>query len=395
MTGRHAGRLGRRFATAAAVLLVLAACGQSTPALPNPDGDRPTSQARIAITPAAGSGDVAPDARVTVTSSGGLLRSVDVVDASGNYIGGDYSMDRSSWTSTYPMRTATAYTVQAAAADPAGLVATEAAQFATRTIPDDQRVSIRKVSPADGATAGVAHPLIVEFSRSVLNRAEVTKALRVETFPRVEGGWYWIDAATVDWRPKNLWPAGTQVSLHADLRSIDAGKGRYGSGVWTSSFTVGRSQVLNVDVTTHRMTVVRDGKVINSFPVSTGKPGWETRNGTKMIMEMVRGKTWTNEEIDAPEEYTEYSEYAMRVTNSGEFVHDASWNRRIGEGNASHGCMGLNPGDMAWLFDNSIVGDAVVVTGSPALHTDLWNRVQDWNVSWDRWLTGNYDLSDQ
>ncbi|MGQ0843019.1 MAG: Ig-like domain-containing protein [Sporichthyaceae bacterium] len=394
MTGRHAGRMCRRVAGAAVVLLALVACGQSTPAMPAPDdGGEKTSQARIAIAPAGA--DVAPDARVTVTSDGGPLRSVDVVDTSGNYIGGDYSLDRVSWTSTYPMRTATAYTVQATAADSAGLVAVQTAQFATRTVPDTERVSVLRVSPADGATVGVAHPLIVEFTKSVINRAEVTKALTVETFPRVEGSWYWIDAATVDWRPKNLWPTGTQVSLRADLRSIDAGKGRYGAGVWTSSFTVGRSQVLEVDTRTFRMKVVRDGKVVNTFPVSTGKPGWETRNGTKMIMEKVRGKTFTDDAIDAPEEYTLFSEYAMRVTNSGEFVHDASWNKNIGGGNGSHGCMGLNPGDMAWLFNNSIVGDAVVVTGSPAEHTELWNRVQDWNVPWERWLGGNFDLSDE
>jgi hypothetical protein len=55
----------------------------------------------------------------------------------------------------------------------------------------------------------------------------------------------------------------------------------------------------------------------------------------------------------------------------------------------------MNPGAAAWLFDNTIIGDAVVVTGSPAKHTELWNRIQDWNVPWERWLTGNYDLSDE
>ncbi|MGQ0466766.1 MAG: Ig-like domain-containing protein [Sporichthyaceae bacterium] len=381
----------RLAACAAAALLALSACGSSTPAMPD-DVPRP-AEGKIAITPAAGTSDVGPDARVTVVSASGPLRSVDVVDASGNYLAGDYSLDRTTWTSAHPMSTATAYTVQAAAGT-GNSVVTQDAQFQTRPLADTERVSILRVRPENGAVAGVAHPVIVEFTKPVRNRAEVTKLLTVETFPKVQGSWYWIDAATVDWRPRDLWPSGTQVTVKADLRGIDAGNGRYGFGTWTSSFTIGRAQVLQVDTTTHRMKVVRDGKVINSFPVSTGKPGWETRNGTKMIMEMVRGKTWTNEEIDAPEEYTEYSEYAMRVTNSGEFVHDASWNPRIGQGNASHGCMGMNPGDMAWLFNHSIVGDAVVVTGSPAKHTDLWNRIQDWNVPWEQWLTGNFDLKD-
>lgn len=386
----------RRIMAGAALSLVLAslaACGQSGP--PMPEGEE-RSAATIAITPAPGAADVPPDARVVVTSAGGGLRSVDVVDSEGAYLPGDYSLDRTTWTSARPMRTATGYTVQAAAADAAGLIANAAAQFVTRAVEDSARVSVWKVTPSDGATVGVAHPMIVQFTKAVRNREEVTKHLTVETFPKVEGGWYWIDAATVDWRPRTLWPAGTHVSLRADMRGVDAGNDRYGAGVFTSSFTIGRSQVLEVDVTKHQMKVVRDGTVINTFPVSTGKPGWETRNGTKMIMEKVRGKTWTNEEIDAPEEYTEYSEYAMRMTNSGEFIHDAPWNRGlIGQRNASHGCVGMNPGDAAWLFNNTIIGDAVVVTGSPVGHPNLWNRIQDWNVPWERWLTGNYDLSDQ
>ena len=396
VTGRRLGvGAGRRVAGVAALTFVvatLAACGESSPM---PDGEQ-RSAASIAITPSAGSADVAPDARVVVTSAGGPLRSVDVVDEGGDYLPGDYSLDRTTWTSARGMRTAAAYTVQAAAADAAGLVANAAAQFSTRTIGEADRVAVWRVTPSDGATVGIAHPMIVEFTQAVKNREEVTKHLTVETFPKVEGAWYWIDQGMVDWRPRTLWPAGTQVTLRADLRGIDAGGGRYGSGVFTSSFTIGRAQVLEVDVTRHQLNVVRDGRVVNSFPVSTGKPGWETRNGTKMIMDKVRGKTWTNEEIDAPEDYTEFSEYAMRMTNSGEFIHDAPWNRGlIGERNASHGCVGMNPGDAAWLFDNTIIGDAVVVTGSPLGYADLWNRIQDWNVPWERWLTGNYDLSDE
>jgi hypothetical protein len=327
--------VGRRIAGVAALALAvstLAAFGSSSGA-PTPDAEK-RSAASIAITPAPGADGVAPNTPVVVASAGGPLRSVDVVDDSGDYLPGEYSPDRTRWTSARPMRIGAGYTVQAAAADAEGLVANAVAQFATRKVEDANRVSVWRVTPSDGATVGVAHPMIVEFTKAVRNREEVTKHLKVETFPKVEGAWYWIDAATVDWRPRDLWPAGTQVSLTADLRGVDAGNDRFGAGLFTSSFTIGRSQVLQVDVTKHQMKVVRDGAVINTFPVSTGKPGWETRNGTKMIMDKVRGKTWTNEEIDAPEEYTEYSEYAMRMTNSGEFIHDAGWNKRIGEGNA-------------------------------------------------------------
>ncbi len=36
----------------------------------------------------------------------------------------------------------------------------------------------------------------------------------------------------------------------------------------------------------------------------------------------------------------------------------------------------------------------MIVTGSPVPYVGIDNRIQDWNVSWVEWLTGNLDLSD-
>jgi lipoprotein-anchoring transpeptidase ErfK/SrfK len=149
---------------------------------------------------------------------------------------------------------------------------------------------------------------------------------------------------------------------------------------------------MTVDVKKHKLTVVRDGRQVRSFDVSTGKPGWETRNGIKVIMDKERNKVWTNEAIDAKEDYRFKSRYAMRITNSGEFVHDAPWNTgNIGEANTSHGCVGLLPKSMDWLWKNTILGDPVVVTGSPKPFDDLQNRIADWNVPWSKWMGGNTD----
>jgi L,D-transpeptidase catalytic domain len=74
----------------------------------------------------------------------------------------------------------------------------------------------------------------------------------------------------------------------------------------------------------------------------------------------------------------------------GEFVHDAPWNTgNIGSANTSHGCVGLRPADMAWLYRQTMAGDPVIVTGSPKKYTELWNRYMDWNVPWPRWSAGN------
>jgi lipoprotein-anchoring transpeptidase ErfK/SrfK len=246
------------------------------------------------------------------------------------------------------------------------------------------------VQPADGDKVGVGHPLIVTFNQPVANRKVVQDALQVRTRPQVEGAWYWIDDVTVDYRPEKFWPAGTQVTLSAKLKKIGAGNGVVGGGNRTSKFTVDRSQVITVDVDKHTLQVVRDGKPLKTYDVSTGKKGWETRTGTKIIMDKERNKKWTDEAIDAPEDYEYKSKYAMRITNSGEFLHDAPWNKgNIGEANTSHGCIGLLPEAAKWLYQNTIVGDPVVVVGSSKPFDDLANRVADWTVPWEKWKAGN------
>jgi hypothetical protein len=49
--------------------------------------------------------------------------------------------------------------------------------------------------------------------------------------------------------------------------------------------------------------------------------------------------------------------------------------------------------DMAALFAETMVGDAVIVTGSNRPFGTVTNRIGDWNLSWTQWVGGNYDLS--
>lgn len=385
-------RRTRIAAALAAAPLLLGACGGSGAVAP---AAAPPPM-RVTVTPAP-DGTVVPKGAgaVEIVGIDGTLREVDVVDATGAELAGAFDRSRSRWTSTARLVPKQSYSVTVAGVDTTGRQINHTSKFSTKQAPEKRRLFARSVSPVDGSTVGVAYPLVVGFNRPVHDRAAVMKALQVTAAPQVEGAWYWIDASAVHFRPKEFWPKGTEVTLNANLDGVYAGKGVWGSADRTTSFTVGRQQVIQVDVEKHELSVVRNGKTLRTFPVSTGKPGWETRNGTKVIMEKVTDKQWTDEAIDAPEDYELESEYAMRMTNSGEFIHDAPWNGPyIGRRNASHGCVGLTSADMRWLYNNTMVGDAIVVTGSPKKFTEIWNRYQDWNVGWKKWRTGNVDLID-
>jgi lipoprotein-anchoring transpeptidase ErfK/SrfK len=354
----------------------------------------------LSVAPADGAGAVRPDFRVRVNARNGRITAVRVTPvaapdaAAGSVAGaplpGTLRRTGTVWAATGQLAPHTSYTVSADAVDAAGRVTTTTTTFRTGPPTARQQLHVSRIWPPDGSTVGIAAPVSVVFNHPVTDRAAVQSALQVKVTPAVPGGWYWVDTNTVDYRPQTFWPAGTKVSVKASLVDVPAGGGLWGVGRKTSTFTVGRAQTIHVDLQKHVLTVERAGAVVKQFPVSGGKPGWQTRNGTQLIMARIRNKTWTSEAIDAPEHYVLHSDHAMRLTNSGEFIHDAPWNRgNIGSANTSHGCVGMNLSDMAWLYDNSIIGDPVIVTGSDRPHGVLWNLFMDWNVPWAQWARGN------
>lgn len=381
----------RAAALVGACVLALTACGDGEKKLAPVSAN---SAMGLAIFPSYDATGVKPDSIVTVNGTYGRLNEVQVFDSEGTVITGDFSPDRSAWVADRRLAPNESYTVIARGISENGAAVSQTSRFSTLEVMPKDQTGSTLISPPDGSTVGVAHPVVVQFNHNIINREAALQALSVETSKEVEGGWYWVDARSVHWRPKEFWPIGTKVKVSENLVGMDLGNGEWGVSRRENNFTIGREQIIKVDVKRRQLTVIRDGKVIKRIAVSTGKAGWETRNGTKVIMEKVTGKIWTNEAINAPESYRLRSSYAMRMTNSGEFIHDATWNRRIGYANTSHGCVGMGLSDMRWMYNNTIIGDPVITTGSPKKFTEIWNRYQDWNVDWDQWQTGNFDLSD-
>jgi len=71
---------------------------------------------------------------------------------------------------------------------------------------------------------------------------------------------------------------------------------------------------------------------------------------------------------------------AVRIDNSGGFVHGAPWSvNDQGKRNVSHGCINLSPANAKWFFDNFGSGDPVVVKNSVGTHTKN-DGSQDWQM---------------
>ncbi len=257
-----------------------------------------------------------------------------------------------------------------------------------------QQQTYPSVAPLKGETVGVGMPVIVTFDIPVKNKDLFERNMDVNTSEEVEGSWSWISDSVAHYRPKDFWPAGTKVTVNLRLNGLPAGNGIYGQQNQKVPFKIGREVISTVDIAAHRLNVQIDGKSARSIPVSTGDSKHRTRQGTKIIMEKFpkvdMDAATTGVDSEDPD-YYDISDvkWAMRVTNSGEFLHAAPWSASShGRANVSHGCTGMSTANASWLYQNSRRGDVVKFKNSPRGMEDQ-NGWTDWNVSWDEWKAGS------
>lgn len=225
-------------------------------------------------------------------------------------------------------------------------------------------------NPVNGSMVGVAKPISITFQRPIANRQMAEDAIHISSTPPVPGKFYWMSDTQVRWRPIDFWPAGTVVNIDA------AGT--------TSGFRVGDALVATIDDKTHQMEIMRNGKLEKTFPVSLGKRGYETPNGTYYVLEkfsdIVMDSSTYGVPVNSPEGYKLKVQNAVRIDNSGIFVHSAPWSvADQGKRNVSHGCPNLSPANAQWFFDNFGSGDPVVVKNSVGLYTQP-DGAQDWQI---------------
>jgi len=304
---------------------------------------------------------------------------------------GTLAPDSATWTAGSLLEPGLKYQVVVTGQNLAGVQATTTTTFSAQNLSLKQQIFPSILS---GGTVGVAMPVVVKFDVPVTDRAAFQKHMTVTSNPAQEGSWGWQSSTEVHWRPKELWQAGTQVSIVIDVNSVPAGNGTYGQKSVSGGMTIARSVILNANLASHYLQVVIDGAVAKTIPITGGKPGFLSRSGKKVLKEKFAALTMNSETIGIPKTSPDYYnlsnvQYAMRETDSGEFLHAAPWSvGSQGKANVSHGCIGMSTANGAWLFSNCNVGDLINVTGTTR-GLEKGNGWTDWNVSYDEFRKGS------
>jgi L,D-transpeptidase ErfK/SrfK len=122
--------------------------------------------------------------------------------------------------------------------------------------------------------------------------------------------------------------------------------------------------------------------VVHTFPISIGREGWATPVGKTRVTTKTKDPVW-RVPASIRKEHAENGDplpavvppgpdnplgaYAMRLALPGDFLIHGT-NKPAGTGmRVSHGCIRMNPEDIAWLFPQVAVGTTVQIVNQPVL----------------------------
>ena len=125
------------------------------------------------------------------------------------------------------------------------------------------------------------------------------------------------------------------------------------------------SILVTIDKTTQRMSIAVDGATRYVWPVSTGRPGYDTPNGTFRPFRM-EADHFSKEWDDAP------MPHSVFFTKIGHAIHGSLDTRHLGSA-ASHGCVRLSPEHASTLYAlvqaEGLTDTTVVIAGQTPMAT--------------------------
>ena len=338
-------------------------------------------EAAVAIAaPANGATDVPTSTEIGLANakSGST---VTITDASGATVAGTMRPDGQTWLPATQLKYATQYT--------ATVGGDEATKVTFTTMAKPDKTANVTVGMADGKTYGVAMPVVVRFGRDVAKdqRANIEKRLFVTSEPAQVGVWHWFSNNEVHYRPKEYWQSGTKISVRLATGGLPMGNNAYGNKDVTVSATIGRRLEMVTDDATHQMTVMQDGQVLKTIPVSLGKAKTPSSSGAMVVMDKNKSELFKSTDPSDPYEQTVY--YTQRTTTGGEYIHAAPWSENDqGKRNVSHGCTNVSQANAIWLYDLTLIGDPYTVKGTPR-KLQWGNGWTDWDKPWEEYVKGS------
>ena len=359
-----------------ALALAATACSGSPAATSETHAKAAAAKVSVAILPADGSHKVRPGAGVTVRATNGHVQTVAVTTTGGviKQVPGSLNASKTLWRSTTTLLPSQSYTVVATAENAGGQKVTASSSF--RTLTPRKRTHVT-VLESNNETYGVGMPIMLTFTGRVTHRKAVERALSVTTSRPVVGAWYWDRTwdgnTTVSFRPRKYWSPGTRVSFKGHLNGIEVAKGVYATHDLHVHFRIGASLIVKASTRTHYMNVYYKGRHFGRWPISTNRPGDDTPNGRYLTIEKA------NPTFMKGPGYALWVPWAVRVTWSGVYIHDAYWSvAEQGVVNVSHGCINASPAHAETYYKLEHPGDPVIISGSP--------RAGTWDNGWTQWF---------
>ena len=273
------------------------------------------------------------------------------------------------WTPEEPLAYGTSYTLTASATNADDEEAKASSTFTTVT---PATLSTPSIGPLDGMTVGVGMPIRVYFDDPVTDKAAVESHLlvtssdpdrrRLELVQRLRGP---LPALAV---------LAGQHRGHARRRTSTAWTSATASGARRtarSSFSIGAKHVSIADAGTHMMEVYDGDQLVQTYPDQRRQPGQpelqRAARGHRAEPRADHGLQHLRRAGRQPRRLPHAVEYAVRISDSGEFVHAAPWSvAQQGNTNVSHGCINMSTERAAWFFNFSQPGDVVEIQNSTA-----------------------------
>lgn len=388
-----AGMRARAVALAGAICIatVVAACGGTDGAgrfIGAAAQQAQDGPAQVTVSPSDQAQGIALNSPVQVSVKHGHIESVTLTDDVGGDPGsGTMSATQDTWTYNQGLDSHATYTVDVTAVSSAGKTTTTTTTFTT-LLADKKLVTT--VTPGDGETVGVGDTINLKFNASIPDdrKAAVLQRVTVQSTPGVIGAWHWLSDSEVHFRTQSYWQTGTKVSVAADFNGFDAGNGVWGLGNWSENFTIGDKHLTTIDDTTHQMLVYQNDQLIDTWPVSMGKTGFETLQGTLIVLykqydvKMQSCVTFGGAACipGSANYYNEDVYWDTAISTTGFFIHAAPWDiADQGVDDVSHGCVNLSTDRATTFFNWSMPGDVVVIshTGNDATYA---SGEGDWQI---------------